>query len=66
MFFSVLFPNLHVAAHSSWEGSGTNCKLHILTNKADGLKVLSELPSEEATQLALQFYSKTQFFLKIS
>lgn len=54
MFFSVSFPDLHVAAHSSWEGRGVNCKLHIITNKADGLKVLGELSNEEATQLALQ------------
>ncbi|MEK7151035.1 MAG: hypothetical protein AAB783_02450 [Patescibacteria group bacterium] len=54
MFFSVLFPDLHVVAHSSWEGRGANCKLHILTNKADGLKIFGELPNEEATQLALQ------------
>ena len=54
MFFSVLFPDLGVAAHSSWEGKGVNCKLHILTNKADGLKVLGQLPNDEATQLALQ------------
>lgn len=54
MFFSVLFPDLHVAAHSSWEGKGVNCKLHILTNKADGIKVLRQLPNDEATQFALQ------------
>ncbi len=54
MFFSVLFPDLHVATYSSWEERGTNCKLHILTNKVDGLKILGELPNEEATQLALQ------------
>lgn len=55
MFFSILIPDLHVVAHSQWEGKGSNtkCKLRIITTKEAGAEVLRELPREEATQLAL-------------
>ncbi len=55
MFFSILIPDLHIVAHSHWEGSGshTKCKLHIITTTEAGVEVLRQVPQEEATELAL-------------
>ncbi len=55
MFFSILVPDLHVVAHSQWEGHGvsTKCKLRIITTKEAGVEVLRQLPKEEAMELAL-------------